>query len=187
MSTYGTAVVIDVRPADASRVVAALDPASTFVDVPDGRWVRVTTYLADIEQLDRVSELLAGAGLGRAVIAEDYDEYGALWVVLAATDGAVRTVHRRYVLNADPGSPREVALALQGLDGQDPRRQDVAGLKAATAAATLFEVEPGPMLRAEVDAERAFESIGVVAGPFPWWRALGLAWPGPAAGRPVGA
>jgi hypothetical protein len=64
----------------------------------------MTAHLDEIEQVERVTQVLAAVGQGRAAVAEDYDENGALWVVLAASNSNVRTVHRRYILNADLGS-----------------------------------------------------------------------------------
>ena len=51
--------------------------------------------------------------------------------------------------------------------------------------ANLFEVDHAPMIDAENGADAAYECLGVVGGPFPWWGALGLAWSGPQAGDPV--
>jgi len=136
----------------------------------------MTAHLGEIEQVEGVRQVLAAVGHGRAVVAEDYDEYGALWVVLAASNGKVRTVHRRYILNADPNDPADVALVLQDFNGNDPRAEDVAGRAAATEAAKLFEVDPAPMADAEDSADSAHEDIGTVGGPFPWWDALGLEW-----------
>lgn len=178
MSTFGTAVVVDVAPGcDVDEVQRTLG-SETAVAHPDPEtgWVRVTMHLREIEQVERVKQVLAAEGQGRAVVAEDYDEYGALWVVLAATNGHVRTVHRRYILNADPNDPADVALVLQDFNGVDPRAEDVPGRAAAVAAANLFGVDPAPMLDAEDNADSAYQGIGVVGGPFPWWDALGLAW-----------
>lgn len=179
MSTYGTAVVIDVAPGgDVDEVLSVLcrrDPHAEATETGTG-WTRVRAFLRDVGQLALVEYAAVSAGRARAAIAEDNDEYGALWVVLSASDGRATTVHRRYVLNADPFDPADVAVALRDLDGVDPRAVDVAGPGAAAAAAELFEVDPGPMLDAERDSDTAFEEIGVVGGPFPWWHALGLPW-----------
>ena len=199
MSTYATTVWIDVPPAGpVARVAEGLDalrePSWGDADEPvvwidaETEWIRLSAYLVfRVELVDQVADLLASAGRGRAAIAEDCDEYGARWVVLAVEDGIVRTLHRRYVLNADPHKPREVRRALRSLavDGEvrDPRDDDVAGVGAATEAALLFEVDPRPMIDAEATSDRAFERIGLVGGPFPWLGAVGLVWPGPEAGR----
>jgi hypothetical protein len=158
-----------------------------WVDVESDR-VRLTTYLTfAVEMVDRISALLVSAGEARAAIAEDNDEFGACWVVLAVEGGIARTVHRRYVLNADPRKRRDVKQALRDFvhDGQvqDPRADDVAGAQAATEAALLFGVEPGPVVNAETGSVTAFEELGVVGGPFPWREPMGLTWPGPEAGR----
>jgi hypothetical protein len=181
MSTYGTAIVIDVAPGgDVDEVLSVLsrrDPHTKATETESG-WTRVTAFLADVGQLALIEYAAVSAGRARVAVAEDNDEYGALWVVLSASDGRATAVHRRYVLNADPHDPSDVALALQDLDGIDPRAVDVAGPAAAAAAAELFEVDPGPMVEAEHDSDSAFKEIGVVGGPFPWWDALSLPWPG---------
>lgn len=148
----------------------------------EGPWQRVTAGYREILQVDTVANWIARAGMARAAIAEDYDEYGALWVVLANEGRGVRTVHRRYVLNADPSDPADVAVAVADNDGVDPRLQDLAGPEAAVDAAVLFGVDPAAMLVAEAESDRAYREIGVVGGPFPWWRALRLPWPQPGAG-----
>jgi hypothetical protein len=201
MSTFATVVWIDIRPSGpVARVAGALDGLRDlsvadgspmeriWADVDNG-WVRLSTYLTfGVDLVDEIDSLLVSAGHGRAAIAEDRDEFGALWVVLAADDGVTRTVHRRYVLNADPRQRRQVKLALQDFveDGktQDPRADDVAGAEAAAEAALLFDVAPGPVVAAEAGSGTAFKEIGAVGGPFPWIDALGLVWPGPRAGRP---
>jgi hypothetical protein len=200
MSTYATAVWVDLRPdGPVARVAEGLaglrDPLSTlgspaeriWVDVESDR-VRLTTYLTfAVEMVDRITDLLVSAGEARAAIAEDNDEFGACWVVLAVEGGIARTVHRRYVLNADPRKRRDVKQALRDFvqDGQvqDPRADDVAGAQAAAEAALLFRVEPGPVVNAEAGSVTAFQELGVVGGPFPWREPMGLTWPGPEAGR----
>jgi hypothetical protein len=85
-------------------------------------------------------------------------------------------VHRRYVLNADPADKQEIADALSDL-GSDPRSADIAGPRAAAAAAAMFGVPAEPVVAAEAGSATAFEGIGVAGGPFPWWDALQLPWP----------
>lgn len=92
------------------------------------------------------------AGNCRVAVAEDNDEFGALWVVLSVRGGVVETVHRRYILNADPTDFGEVEAALQDSDGVDPRNAEAAGPVAAQRAADLFEVEQARMLEKQ-DAE----------------------------------
>lgn len=185
MSTYGVAVVVDLQGTRSLDQVldgvARLGGVAWLAPV-GGPWQRVTASFGEISQVETVAGWLAGGGTGRAVIAEDYDEYGALWVVLASADSRVHTVHRRYVLNADPNDLDDVAVAVAELGGVDPRTEDVAGTEAASEAAVLFDVEPAAMLAAEGEADRAYREIGVVGGPFPWWQALRLPWPQPGAG-----
>ena len=181
MSTFGTAIVIDVAPgSELSEIAAVLNARDAFpcaVELESG-WTRVSAFLPDVGQLDLIKDLSVSAGTCRVAVAEDDDEFGALWVVLSVRDGVVETVHRRYILNADPNDPAEVEAALQDLDGVDPRTEDVAGPGAAQAGADLFEVEQAPMLEAELESAWAFEQIGIVGGPFPWWDALRLPWGG---------
>lgn len=183
MSTYGTAVALDLAPgADVDGVLGVLRPWSAWRRPLDRGWTRLTLAGRDIDQVDEVRAQLVIAGTGCAAVAEDHDEYGALWVVLAARPGEVRTVHRRYVLAADPADPRAVRLAVAA-HGADPRVHDVAGADAAREAAEMFGTDPAPVVAAETASATAFEGIGVVGGPFPWWDALGLTWPGPDAGE----
>ncbi len=188
MSTYGTTVAVDVHPrGDVGAVVAALEgwDGAWRADRPDG-WTRITLHSGFvIERVDEVAGLLRAAGTGCAAVAEDHDEYGALWVVLAARPGTVRTVHRRYVLNADPHDGADVATALRDHSGRDPREGEVAGPEAVREAAQMFGVDATAALAAEAEYDRLHERLGVVAGPFPWWFALGLAWPGDEAGTPL--
>ncbi len=170
MSTYGTALVLDVPSgSDAGPWTGEVS------DLGSGL-TRLVAFSPDIEQMEAVGAVLAAAGSGRAAVAEDHDEYGALWAVPAAEDGAVRTVHRRYVLNADPDDAREVAAAVED-HGTDPRTADVAGEAAAARAAALFGVDAAAMVQAERSSGSAYLALGTVGGPFPWWDALGLPWP----------
>ena len=189
MSTFGTALVVDIAPGGELRgIAAALDTLQSFpvAHELESGWTRVVAGTSEIETLARVEVMLVSGGTCRAAVAEDYDEYGALWVVLSAHGGKVRTVHRRYVLNADPRRRRQVRAAIRSLDGIDPRDEDVAGEPAAASAAELFDVRPGPMVEAERSSGDAYKGIGTVGGPFPWWSALGLPWPGESIGRPLG-
>ena len=174
MSTYGTALVADL-PAGAASAPAGWEHETVELG---GDLVRLVARSGEIDQVARVEELLAAAGSGRAAVAEDHDEYGALWVVLSADHRAVWTVHRRYVLPADPGDPEAVAAAIEDHGGTDPREADVAGEDAAAAAARLFGVPTGPMVEAERASASAHLELGLVGGPFPWWDALRLPWPG---------
>jgi hypothetical protein len=159
--------------------------ADVYRSVSSDGLTRMVVALEAIEQLERFSSLLGSLGTGRAAVAEDNDEFGAAWTVLSAENGSVTTVHRRYVLNANPGKRAEIAEAVQDLGGIDPRAQDVAGEHAAAAAADLFGVDPRPLIDAEKRSNHAWEELGTVGGPFPWWSALQLPWPGPHAGEPV--
>ena len=90
MSTYGTAVVLDIPPEAADATTAAAPWTLEASDLGGG-WTRMVTYSDEIEQVPAVERLLAAAGSGRAAVAEDHDEYGALWVVLASDGSALRT------------------------------------------------------------------------------------------------
>jgi hypothetical protein len=188
VSSFGTVYVVDTaRGADTSPLEARLAAAGHDLfrlTMPDG-WTRVTGATADVGQTELLEHVVSSAGNARAAVAEDNDEYGALWLVLEGRDGRVRTVHRRYILNADPQDPEQVSLALQDLAPEDPRSRDVAGDSAAAAAARLFGTDTGAMRRAEAASVTAFQELGIVGGPFPWWDALALTWPRPAAGQHV--
>ncbi|MET0864656.1 MAG: hypothetical protein ABWZ98_10010 [Nakamurella sp.] len=180
MSSYGTAFVLDIPASvDPLQVVRTLNsaPAAFFLTSAfDGKH-RIAGLIDAIEQVEPIAAALFLAGSGRAAIAEDNDEYGALWVVLRLAGGPVEIVHRRYVLNADLTDDQEIADALMDLGGVDPRWADVAGPRAAAAAAAVFGVPAEPMVVAEAESVTAFEGIGVAGGSFPWWDALQLPWP----------
>jgi hypothetical protein len=179
MSSYGTASLMDVTSADdlaaiegfiESRGAHAFSPPS-----PSG-WIRRTAYFEEPGILDDLMLVARNLEKARIVLAEDFDEYGALWAVLAVDSGAVRTVHRRYVLNADPDDEDSIAEAISELE-TDPRTEDIAGDEAAAAVALLFDVDPAAVVTAERESDSAWESIGIIGGPFPWWDALELPWP----------
>jgi len=188
MSTYGTALVID-APDETRLGEIGTRLASEAADVyrataPDG-WTRLTASWEGIRHIGEVRRYLEELGTGRAAVAEDNDEFGAHWMVLSAVDGEVESLHRRYLLNADPDDPEEVAALIQAMGGRDPRIGDDAGDDAAAAAAVLFGVDPAGVVEAERQSASAHLMMGVVGGPFPWWEALGLSWPGDGAGVPV--
>ena len=198
MSTFATAVVVDVPAESVPAVANALTAKATEHDnglpaevtsvyvQPVVEWVRISAYLPfQAGLIDEIGALISSAGQARAVIAEDNDEYGACWAVLAADGGTTRTVHRRYILNADPADPEDVGSALADFEEEgDPRIHDVAGTGAVTATAILFGVDPAQVVEAETSSDAAWQELGTVGGPFPWWDALGLIWPGPEAGTP---
>lgn len=189
MSTYGTAIVIDVPdgvdPGIVSEALIAMGGDVYTLSAPDG-WQRATAYIGEIERVEQISQLLRRVGTARAAIAEDNDEFGALWVVLGCEEGEVWTAHRRYILNADPSDEEQVTAAIEDLGG-DPRSADVASAYAAAAAARLFGVDAQLVIAAEDQSLTAFEGLGVVGGPFPWWSALGLPWPQAGVGPSVDA
>lgn len=181
MSTFGTAFVVDVPAVASQRVGTALAGVEADVDatpLEDG-WVRLAGYSDDVEAPGQVVEaVLSGLEGARAVLAEDFDEYGARFRVVVAQGGVVRVVYQAYVLNADPGDAGEVEAALGDHD-QDPRAEDLTGHAAARAAAEVFGVDPQAMVEADrTYPSTAWEQIGAVGGPFPWWDALRLDWPG---------
>jgi hypothetical protein len=170
VSSYGTAVVVDV-PGDAELAVVTRTLTSQIGDTyelaaPDG-WRRATAYLHEPGRLDDIAETLKHVRTARAAFAEDFDEYGALWAVISVDAGEVRTIHRRWVLNADPDDAAQVQRAIEDA-GEDPRQGDVRGEQAATEAATLFGADPAAMIDAERASESAYKQIGTIGGPFPW-------------------
>lgn len=186
MSSYGTALVIDVP--DGVEIGVADEVRESFESgfrtvAPDG-WRRTVASLNAVGLVDTILDTLRTAGQGRVAIAEDNDEFGACWLVASATAGTIEIVHRRYILNADPDDPDEVDGALTDL-GTDPRRVDRPGPAAAQAAAVLFAVPAESMITAEQNSAEAWQELGVVGGPFPWWSALGLPWPGEGVGEPL--
>ena len=186
MSSYGTAFVVDVPSISefgASAEVRGAFEVGFRTVAPDG-WKRLVVLVSAVELVDDILDGLRAAGQGRVAIAEDNDEFGACWVVAHAVDGSVQVVHRRYVLNADPESEGEVAAAVAD-PGSDPRELDQVGPVAAEASALLFGVPADPVVIAERQSATAWQHIGVVGGPFPWWDALLLPWPVPQDGQPL--
>lgn len=186
VSTYGTALVVDVPPGTEFHVsdeVHASFEVGFRIAAPDG-WHRSVALLSAVDLVEDILDALRAAGRGRVAIAEDNDEFGARWVVAHAANNAAQVVHRRYILNADPDDVDEVDVAVGDLGG-DPRELDVAGPGAAAAAAMLFGVPTDPMITAERESAAAWREIGIVGGPFPWWSALVLPWPVPPTGQPL--
>lgn len=173
MSSYGVAFVVEV-PQGSSWVTGLVG----YEDEPrsDGWACAQGCVDLDDEAVEQVREQLAITG-GRAAVAEDRDDYGACFEVLEGRGGTLATVYRAFVLNADPEDADEVEAAL-GEYESDPRAEDVTGKQAAQAAAGLFGVDPTAMVEADATyRDTAWEELGVVGGPFPWWPALGLDWP----------
>jgi hypothetical protein len=186
MSTFGTALVVDTPPG------VPFDPPdpvrSALVDgfgttAPDG-WDRAVALVSEVEVVDDLLDALLLAGTGRLAVAEDNNGYGVRWVVAHAVDGEVETVHRRYLLAADPADAAATAGAVDRV-GEDPRVHDLAGPEAAAAAARVFGVDPAPVVAAEAESAQAWRRMGTPGGPFPWWPALGLPFPRTAAGAPL--
>ena len=200
VSTFGAAIWVDLRPDGPVSQVASglmrLHGESGMHTPQDVVWVKVesdcvrltTSSALEDDLAETIEAMIAPAAWARVAMAEDLDEFGARWTVLAkdAASPGIRVVHRRYILNADPSDPVEVNAALQDFvaDGvlNDPRSDDVGGPEAATQAAEIFGVSPEQVVAAEAASDTAHEELGVVGGPFPWLDPLGLVWPGPEAG-----
>lgn len=187
VSSYGTAFVLDTRLGVEVQItdVVRAAVADGFRTATGGEMSRAVVLLSQVGLVDDVLVVLRRAGNGRLAVAEDNDDYGALWLVAAAEAGVVRTVHRRYVLNADPSDPAALDAALDEFD-VDPRQADIVGPDAAAAAAAVFAVPAAGVVEAEQQSVYAWQQIGVVGGPFPWWDRMQLLWPVPALGEPLG-
>ena len=183
MSTYGTVLAVDYglgkTPIADQLVELASGNADIYVE-PRDECVRVTAHLGVVEVQPALIEVFTAVAPCRAAIAEDLDEFGASWVVLHCREDRTEVIHRRYLLNADPDDDEAVSLAIAAL-GSDPRTLDVAGPDAARAAAVLFGTDPSRMEQAETASAAAWQEIGIVGGPFRWWDALDLTWPGESA------
>lgn len=176
MSTYGTAMVIDVAAGGdvagvQSRLLALEDADVYVIDGPAG-WHRFSTYTREVEITKDISGLLELAGRSRAAVAEDLDEFGAEWSVLSNHDGQVEILHRHYILNADPAAPDEVSVAISDLGDDDPRIENVDGPDAATAAARAIRPRSGGDARGRrpsrpglAKARRRRRTISVVGRP----------------------
>ncbi|KNX38848.1 hypothetical protein [Luteipulveratus halotolerans] len=180
MGTHALAYVVDIEPGSTFAAPATIAAVTRYLydEHLAGGWSRHAAYADAPDDWDLLLPAVADAGRARLVVAADFDEYGALWLVASADGGVVREVHRRYVLNADPTDTAAVTAAIDEL-GEDPRAEDIAGPDAAGEAAVLFGQPTGPMVQAEAGSASAYQRIGTVAAPFPWWEALGLRWPAP--------
>jgi hypothetical protein len=185
MSSFGTAFVIDTPPGVATAIVDQYShehAREAYVLRSADGWRRVSAYLDEPGRLNELLELAVSVGTARFVVAEDFDEYGALWAVVTAVDSTARVLHRRWILNADPDDEEAVETAIQDNDG-DPRASDVTGDAALFAVAQLFGVDISRLSDADEESASAWMQIGVIGGPFPWWDALGLPWPEPGIGQ----
>jgi len=205
VATFMGAAWLDVRPdGDVEAVLADLrvgepadEPASlsaTVGDVGEG-WRRLTVH-AD-EGYERLGDLVVGVvgrtgAVGRALVVNDHDEYGAEHVALIHDETGVRRVHHVYVyprtddgqvLYDNDGMPSltHVPAAAGAGPGSEPG-QLLADPGAQTAVAQLYGVPVEAVRAAAVRAATAYDDLQVVAGPVaPWLDALGIAWssPGP--------
>jgi hypothetical protein len=197
---------LDVRPGgDVDAVLADLrvgepadEPSSlsaNLVDLGEG-WRRVAVYSDDGYQ--RLGDLVVGVMertgvVGRALVVNDHDEYGAEHVALASADeSGVRRVHHVYVyprgddgevLYEDDGMP--ALTRVPGAAGAGPgpdRGQLLADAGAQASVAALYGVPIEAVRAATVRAATAYEDLQIIAGPVePWLDALKVAWssPGP--------
>lgn len=141
---------------------------------------------ADIETLARITVMLRSAGTCRAAVAEDYDEYGALWVVLSSYEGRSATFIDGTCSTPTRGAGCRSAQRSGASTASTRGPRTSPASPAAASAAELFDVPPGPMVEAERSSGEAYQGIGTAGGPFPWWKALWLPWPEEAIGRPLG-
>ncbi|QKT06295.1 hypothetical protein HUN08_03085 [Gordonia sp. X0973] len=183
MSTYGTAIIADVADEAAARRIlpqleAALEPLyadiSSIVPNPaaeaepaistHGNQVRMSVYLPTAAVDDLAHQAFHAVGPGRAVVAEDADEYGVVFSVWKLTTGDPQQVYRTHVTG--DSNPELVP---------DNLRQ---GAQAATEAAALYDADPQAILDIENDPTPVADNLGTIGDPFsPWLDALGLAWP----------
>lgn len=187
MSTYGAAVIADLYSQVAANQLAAnleniattttldalLDSpipqahTDSTVDtkpLPDGRY-RLSIYQTAIIA-DNATKILTALGPGRAVIADDWDDYGICFTGWILTDGAPECIYRTYIYDPD------------GDINEDETGRDINDTTAAHHLAELWNVPAQPVIDATHNPDAIIDNLGIIGTPFdPWLTALHLTWP----------
>lgn len=177
MSTYGTAVLIDTHDTESMTrvlhsIIALGEPRNAEAVVwaplqqlgPDA--ARGGIYLPFVQVDESATEVLSGLTDGRVAVADDFDEYGAIFSSWQADHNGARLVYRAVICPEEDDSLRA--------EGELP---ELTGESAADQLATLWGVDAAAVRAADAQQSALPDKLGVVGGPFPWWSALGLPWP----------
>jgi len=177
MSTYATAVLIDSDDLDAmTRVLrSVIETAGPGADA-NTVWapllrlgpttLRGAIYQPHAQLDDAAESVLAALRGGRVAVADDFDEYGAAFASWRVDSHTPRLVYRALICPEDDESLRE-----------DSELPELTGEAAARRLAALWAADVERVLAADPARPALPEELQSVAGPFPWWSALGLAWP----------
>lgn len=177
MSTHGTAIIIDTDDAESMTrllhsVIARAEPdhASSTVWAPlqplGPTTVRGGIYLPGVQIDEEATEILSQLTSGRVAVADDFDEYGAIFSSWNVDQHAPHLVYRAVICPEGDDSLRE-----------DSELPELTGEFAANQLAALWRVDPATVRAADAQRDSLTDELEVVGGPFPWWSALGLAWP----------
>jgi|GEM_PF-6388604 len=175
MSTYGTAVIADTTTCEEAEAITAnmrklaamtVDRCTLNPVAPVGELWRASGYVAMSTSEMIGADLFAGVDTGRAVIADDIDEYGAVWTAWRVHDAEPVVVYRKYLAPDEKAVDAELAAK----DRADP--------DAALDMAELWGANPTVVAAVEDHFGAMSQSLGMVGAPFqPWLDALELQWP----------
>jgi hypothetical protein len=187
MSTYGAAIIADLTTQTAANQLATnLEHTATITTLdallqpstpqtapdndvdtkilPDGRY-RLSVYQTAIID-DNAEKILTALGPGRAIIADDWDDYGICFTGWKLTNDAPECIYRAYIYDPD------------GDINEDATGRDINDTTAAHRLAELWDVPPEPIIDAIANTNEIIESLGIIGTPFdPWIHALQLEWP----------
>lgn len=177
MSTYGTAVIADTATCEEAEAITAnlrklaamtVDRCTLNPVAPVGELWRASGYIAMSTSEMIGIDLFAGVDTARVVIADDIDEYGALWTAWRVHNAEPVVVYRKYLAANENAVDTELAA------------KDRADIDAAADMAELWGVNPTVVTTVEDHFGAMSRSLGIVGTPFlPWLDALDLRWPIP--------
>ncbi|WP_330181265.1 hypothetical protein OHB26_33555 [Nocardia sp. NBC_01503] len=175
MSTYGTAVIADTETQDQAQAVIAnlknlaaltIDQHSLKPVAQVGQCWRASGYVGMSVAEMVGTGLFAGVTTGRAVVADDMDEFGGLWTAWRVDGAEPAIIYRKYLSSPDGSVDPTLATT------------DRAGIDAALEMARLWDADPAAVTAVESQFDEMSQSLGRVGTPFmPWLNALGLEWP----------
>ncbi len=175
MSTYGTAVIADTATCEEAEAITAnlqklaamtTDRCTLNPVMPVGERWRASGYVG-MSTSDMIGiDLFAGVDTARVVIADDFDEFGAMWTAWRVHDAEPVVVYRKYLALDERAVDTELAA------------KDYADIDAAFDMAELWGANPTVVAAVEDRFDAMSQSLGIVGTPFtPWLDALDLQWP----------
>jgi len=175
MGTYGTAVIADTTTCEEAEAITAnlrklaamtVDSCTLNPVAPVGELWRASGYVAMSTSEMIGIDLFAGVDTARVVIADDIDEYGALWTAWRVHNAEPVVVYRKYLAPDENAVDAELAA------------KDRADLDAAMDMAELWGANPTAVAAVEDHFRAMSQSLGIIGIPFtPWLDALNLQWP----------